>query len=268
MRLILTVLILAYTIACLYLETHVVLQVASVGLCFGALALAMKIRAVKLWLAGITIIGSLLALIYDASLAGWALLFLFLVAQYQLGQLEQTNQQLTSKSDHLQTFVALLQKERHKNYASHANDAAFQLAKNERPDIAAWLVTTDEQLKLANLTFKTDLHSAISDLPFQEDELLALLTAIMTNAKQAASQVENGWISLRLQLQSGLFLLEISNASNMPNQAVMDNLFARPKPTSGTAIIKHYITKAHGIIDYRFDQAQFKLLLKIPAIKK
>ncbi|MBC1373679.1 hypothetical protein HB847_15100 [Listeria booriae] len=75
MRLILTVLILAYTIASLYLETHVVLQVASVVLCFGALALAMKIRAGNLWLAGITVIGSLLALIYDASLVGWALLF-------------------------------------------------------------------------------------------------------------------------------------------------------------------------------------------------
>ncbi|EUJ45092.1 GHKL domain-containing protein [Listeria riparia] len=268
MRLILTVLILAYTIACLYLEAHAILQVVSVVLGVAALAIAMRIRTVNLWLAGIAVIGLLLALIYDASLAGWALLFLFLVAQYQLGQLEQTNQQLTSKSDHLQNFVALLQKERHKNYASRTNDAAFQLAKNERPDIAAWLVTTDQQLKLANLTFKTDLQSAISDLPFQEDELLALLTAIMANAKQAASQVDNGWISLRLQLQSGLFLFEISNASNMPNQAVMDNLFARPKSTSGTAAIKYYITKAHGIIDYRFDQTQFKLRLKIPAIKK
>ncbi|KGL38743.1 hypothetical protein BMT55_07075 [Listeria newyorkensis] len=86
---------------------------------------------------------------------------------------------------------------------------------------------TEEQLQLANIDFQV----LLSDLPIEKGELITFLSAILANAKEAATQTDNGWITWRLQQQSGLFLLEIANATNMSSQAVMDHAI-RPNLSS------------------------------------
>lgn len=267
MRLILAILITLYTIISCFVQTNLILQGISVFLGLISLFFLIKIRFfAQYWaLFGIALVGLILILIIGNPLLGWPLLFLYLLASHYLHRAELKKQQLLNKTAHLEKFVALLQAERHKNYASHT---LFQLTKNERPDVAAWLAMTEEQLQLAGIDFQMDLQVPISDLSIEKEALIPFLSAILANAKEAATQTDNGWITWRLQQQSGLFLLEIANATNMPSQAVMDHLFTKSKPTSGLAFIQKQIANAYGTIDYRFEQGSFKLMLKLPAIKK
>ncbi|MBA3927555.1 GHKL domain-containing protein [Listeria rustica] len=267
MRLILALLITLYAIISCFVLSSFSMQAISIFLCLIALFFLVKIRFfTQYWaLLGITLVGLIWIAIVGNPLAGWALVFLLLLASHYLNCAELKKQQLRNKNVHLENFVALLQAERHKNYTSHT---LFQLTKNERPDVAAWLAMTEEQLHLENLDFQLDLQVPISDLPIEKDELIPFLSAILTNAKEAATQTGNGWITWRLQQQSGLFLLEVANATQMPSQATMDYLFTKSKPMSGLAFIQKQVANAYGTSDYRFEQGSFKLMLKLPAIKK
>lgn len=266
MRLFLAGLCLLYTATSIYMMPGIIWLI-----CFLLLAMITFIILVKTplpkhssWLVGLVIAGLVIAVIFESPLSGWALLFLFLFALFQLGNLEQRNEQLQKKVAHLERFVHLLQAERHKNYHSHT---LFQLTKNERPDVSAWLVSIEEEMRLAQITFRTDFQAPLSDLPFKNNALLPVMSAILANAKQAAALEKNSWVTWRLKQQSGLFLFEISNATSEPSQKIMDNLFLRPKLESGTALIKREVSRVHGTIDYRFDHHTFKLIIKLPAMK-
>ncbi|MBF2544927.1 hypothetical protein IA922_08985 [Listeria seeligeri] len=54
-----------------------------------------------------------------------------------------------------------------------------------------------------------------------------------------------------MKQQSGLFLLEVANATSELNQKIMDTLFTQPKTGSITALS---------------DKGTFKLIIKFPAI--
>lgn len=267
MQLILSALITCYTVWSCFMQTEPILQVIPIFLGLTSIFFLFQVRLFEYhWgLIGVSVAGLVLAIVLGNWLMGWGIFGLFLTASYYLSRVARRNQQLLKKTEHLERFVTLLQAERHKNYSSHA---LFQLTKNERSDVAAWLVTVEEQLRDANIGFQSDFQVAISDLPFAKEALIPLLTEILANAKQAAEQADNGWISWQLKQQSGLFLFEITNATRLPSQAVMDHLFRRPRQTSGAALIKRSVAKVHGTIDYRFDQGSFKLILKIPAIAK
>ncbi|MBC1496513.1 hypothetical protein HB880_01345 [Listeria welshimeri] len=99
MRLFLAGLCLLYTATSIYMMPGIIWLI-----CFLLLAMITFIFLVKTplpkhssWLVGLVIVGLLIAVIFESPLSGWALLFLFLFALFQLGNLEQRNEQLQKK---------------------------------------------------------------------------------------------------------------------------------------------------------------------------
>jgi two-component system, LytTR family, sensor histidine kinase NatK len=123
------------------------------------------------------------------------------------------------------------------------------------------------------------LDVPISALPLKDQDIVALMGNILSNAIEAAHSWmavngERPSVAMQFYKRSGLFILTCTNSSVPIPVAILDCMFEKYGQTTkkgnhsglGTKIIKDIVTKYNGYLDFTYKEEEFTIKIKIPAV--
>lgn len=123
------------------------------------------------------------------------------------------------------------------------------------------------------------LDVPLSSLPFNDQDLVALIGNVLANAVEAAEAYQEekrgaAQVTVQFYKRSGLFILTCSNHCQPIPNSILDTMYERYGQTTkwgehegmGTKIIADIVKRHHGHLDFNYKNEEFVLKIKIPAI--
>ena len=152
--------------------------------------------------------------------------------------------------------------------------------KGERGTVAAILHKMYQQARQSGIQPVYDLDIPISSLPLSDHDTVALLGNLLYNSMEACEEWGNErkgvpFLTLQFYKRSGLYVLICQNSCLPVPAKILDELYDTYGHTTkgsghsglGTKIIADIVTKHHGFLDFTCTNEQFKVKIKIPAIR-
>ncbi|WP_186580853.1 sensor histidine kinase [Aquibacillus kalidii] len=148
--------------------------------------------------------------------------------------------------------------------------------KGEEGHAASVLLTYQKQAEHVGSEVSYQLDAPISQLPIPTVDQVSLLSNLLTNAIEAASEHSNKQVQLHTSIHRGLYILELTNTTlPLPNE-IADNLFKRFDLTSkqehheglGTYIIHEIVTSNMGHLEYKYEAELMEIKIKFPMVER
>jgi len=160
--------------------------------------------------------------------------------------------------------------------------AANMSIKGEDGHIAATLLQSFQKGTNAGVKVTYDLDVPMSRLPLKPVDQIKLIGNLLDNAIEAAEEYlqsgEEDWkpeVSVKTEIYSGIFILEIRNHAHFYNPKILDSLFqtfevSTKDPSQhegiGTYIISNLVKNYHGKLTYSYKKPILSIKIKIPII--
>lgn len=150
--------------------------------------------------------------------------------------------------------------------------------KGEEGHIAALLLNEYDKGIKAGINMDYNLHVPMSRLPLTAIDQVKLLSNLLDNAIDAAIEFYkdkgSATVLVETDLQSGIFILKVSNSAQFADKKLLDSLFQKFKITTkegdheglGTYIITNLVNEYHGKLNYSYLNDTFTIIIKIPVI--
>ncbi|KRG13084.1 hypothetical protein ACA29_09735 [Lederbergia galactosidilytica] len=166
--------------------------------------------------------------------------------------------------------------ENYKQEVASRFTALDKVLHNESNLVAGCLYAYSKQAEESHVLLDYQLHQALSGLPLTEYELIALVSNILENAIEAATEVSDGRVLFSCRKQSGIFIIICRNDTLPIQERILERMYT-PKAESsktgthegfGTQEIQRIVKKHQGILDFSFIKDQFTLKIKLPDVRE
>ena len=152
--------------------------------------------------------------------------------------------------------------------------------KGERGTVAATLQKMYQRARQSGIETVYDLDIPLSSLPLSDHDTVALLGNLLSNSIEACEEwrnerKEDPFLTLQFYKRSGLYVLTCQNSCLPIPAKILDVLYDTYGHTTkgggheglGTKIIADTVSNYHGFLDFTCTNQQFKVKIKIPAIR-
>ena len=151
--------------------------------------------------------------------------------------------------------------------------------KGEKGVVAGILHQMFRKAKEERIQMTYHFDVPLSSLPFYDQDLVALIGNVLSNAVEAAKgwQEEKGGtpqVTLQFYKRSGVYILTCTNHCLAIPPSILDTMFEKYGQTTkdgehegmGTKIISDIVKKHQGHLDFTYKNEEFILKIKVPAI--
>ncbi|MFS0820182.1 sensor histidine kinase [Bacillus sp. 1P02SD] len=153
--------------------------------------------------------------------------------------------------------------------------------KGERGVVAGILHQMYRKASALHIEVVYDFDVPLSTLPLSDQQIVTLIGNLLSNCIDACEEWQNKYnkqpfLTLQFYKRSGLFILQCKNSSLPIPTQVLDQLFVSYGKTTkgdgheglGTKLIQDVVHEANGFLDFVHKEEEFKIKIKIPALRQ